>query len=262
MLQEIRVRDEFFPRAQFFSVSLHAGVIFLLVTPLAIPFLNLVPSRPLPPLFGTPLEPLKNPFPRRGGGGGGNGKEGPAPRGQIRFATLPIAPIMPIMNPQARLQVLPAVEGPPELVLPNPNVPAWGDPSGKNLSDRYGRGGPGGAGGPGCCGVGPDDGPGYGDANAPGAGERGYGTPVCIYCPNPTFTDEAIKAKYQGTVLIRAVVNAKGEAAYLTLVRGIGLGMDERALETVRRWRFQPALGPDGQPAATRVLIEVQFRQF
>ncbi len=238
MLNEVRVRDEFFPRAQFLSVSLHVGVIFLLVTPLAIPFLNLVPPKPLPPFFGTPLAgPLKNPFPKKGGGGGGTDRPGEPTRGQIRFAALPVTPIMPILNPRARLQVQPAVERPPDLVFPNPNVPVWGDPNGKTLSDIYGPAGPNGAGREGIWGVGRGRGGAYGDDDGSGfpSGERGHTMPICLYCPNPPFTDEAIKQKYQGAVLIRVVVSAKGEATNLTLVRGMGLGMDQRALETVRR---------------------------
>jgi len=92
-----------------------------------------------------------------------------------------------------------------------------------------------------------------------GQGRNGYGFPTCVYCPNPQFSGEAIKAKVAGTVLLSAIVTADGRATNIRVVRGLGFGLDENAIEAVRHWRFRPALGPDRKPAAVTAPIEVIF---
>jgi len=93
------------------------------------------------------------------------------------------------------------------------------------------------------------------------AGQQGVGTPLCDFCPNPKFTDEAIKVRYSGTVLLRAVVSEDGRATNISIVRTAGFGLDDRAIEAVRQWRFHPARGRDNRPVAVWVYIEVSFRQ-
>ena len=95
---------------------------------------------------------------------------------------------------------------------------------------------------------------------SPHAGENGYGNPQCLYCPQPEFSDEAIKAKYSGTVLVQALVGADGRAREVHVVKGLGLGLDEKAIEAVKSWRFRPATSPNGQAAGVVTLIEVTFR--
>jgi len=108
-------------------------------------------------------------------------------------------------------------------------------------------------------------GPGSGGGTGGGvfdAGTGGYGIPACAYCPEPQFTDEAVKAKYEGVVEISAVITADGRATSIQVVRPVGMGLDEKAVEAVRSWRFTPARGPDGRPAAVRQLIEVSFKLY
>jgi TonB family protein len=71
-----------------------------------------------------------------------------------------------------------------------------------------------------------------------------------------------VKAKYQGTVLLVAVITADGRATEIRVAKGLGLGLDEKAVEAVRTWRFRPALGPDGKPASVRQSIEVTFHLY
>jgi protein TonB len=92
-----------------------------------------------------------------------------------------------------------------------------------------------------------------------GQGTRGYGFPTCLYCPNAQFSGEAIKAKVAGSILLAVVVTAAGRATNIRVVRGLGFGLDENAVEAVRHWRFRPALGPDHRPAAVAAPIEVIF---
>src|SRR6202050_3716570 len=83
--------------------------------------------------------------------------------------------------------------------------------------------------------------------------------PACIYCPNAEFSDDAVKAKLQGTVVLSIVVTPDGRATDIHVSKGVGLGLDAKAVEKVRTWKIKPALGPDGKPAAVRLNIEVVF---
>ena len=94
------------------------------------------------------------------------------------------------------------------------------------------------------------------------AGTGGYGVPECLFCPQPQFSDEAVKSKYMGTVTLVAIINADGRATNIQVVQGAGMGLDEKAIDGVKTWRFRPAVGPDGKPAAVRQTIEVTFRLY
>ncbi len=93
------------------------------------------------------------------------------------------------------------------------------------------------------------------------AGVKGVGVPVCLYCPMPEYTDKARAAKYQGTVVLQVVVTTEGRAANISVIKGVGMGLDEAAIEAVRGWKFRPAVGPDGRALATLIPIEITFRQ-
>lgn len=108
-------------------------------------------------------------------------------------------------------------------------------------------------------GDGPFDGPG-GMGEVSNRYQAGLTRPVCVYCPDPQYTDEARKAKAQGTVTLKVLVGADGRASQVRFVSGIGLGLDERALETVRGWKFTPAKDAAHHPVPTWITIEVIFR--
>jgi len=102
---------------------------------------------------------------------------------------------------------------------------------------------------------------GMGDAVGPGAGQgeardSAYANvvslPKCAYCPDPQYTDEAREAKLQGRVILRVLVDADGRVAQIRIVQGIGLGLDERAEQAIRGWKFVPAW----------VTVEAVFRLF
>ena len=87
-------------------------------------------------------------------------------------------------------------------------------------------------------------------------------SPECSYCPRPDYSDEARKAKYQGSVVLSVVVLPDGRASRIEVITSPGMGLDEKAIEAVRNWRFKPGLGPNGKPAAISVTIEVIFQLF
>jgi protein TonB len=86
--------------------------------------------------------------------------------------------------------------------------------------------------------------------------------PACAYCPYPTYTDEARHGKVQGSVTLQVLVSADGRAQDIRIVKGIGFGLDERAMETVRSWHFVPARDGSKRPVAAWVTVEAVFRLF
>jgi TonB family protein len=86
--------------------------------------------------------------------------------------------------------------------------------------------------------------------------------PTCIYCPDPQYSDEARKAKYQGVVVLMVIITLDGRATDIHVAKSPGLGLDEKAIEAVRQWKFRPAVGPSGKSVPTQVPIEVTFRLF
>lgn len=94
------------------------------------------------------------------------------------------------------------------------------------------------------------------------AGINGMGTPQCIYCPAPSYTEKARAAKYQGTILLDVTVTVDGKIIDPKVTKGPGLGLNERALKQVKKWKMKPALGQDGKPVDCRVQIEVSFHLY
>jgi TonB family protein len=83
--------------------------------------------------------------------------------------------------------------------------------------------------------------------------------PSCEKCSAPPFTDEARARKIEGIVLLEVTITEQGVAEQISVVRGLNGGLTDSAVQTVRSWRFKPAVGPDGKPLVTRTSIEVNF---
>jgi bla regulator protein BlaR1 len=92
------------------------------------------------------------------------------------------------------------------------------------------------------------------------AGENGVSYATCAYCPNPKYSNQALKAHYEGAVTLQAVITAQGRATKIKVVKSPGLGLDREAVDVVKRWKFKPAVGPNGNPVDVEVPIEVTFR--
>jgi TonB family protein len=85
--------------------------------------------------------------------------------------------------------------------------------------------------------------------------------PRAIFAPDPEYSEEARKAKYQGTVVLWMIVGPDGRPRDIRVARSVGMGLDEKALEAVRTWRFEPAR-KDGRPVAVQINVEVSFRLY
>ena len=84
--------------------------------------------------------------------------------------------------------------------------------------------------------------------------------PTCLYCPDPQYTDEAREAKVQGRVTLRVLVGADGRASQIQVVQGIGMGLDDRGVQSVRSWKFAPAHDGARRAVPAWVTIEIIFR--
>jgi periplasmic protein TonB len=276
-VKDIWSKDENFGWTQIISIGLHAVIIALLVIPL---FTHILPpsTEAKNKLDVTPLDisPYMSKLPagvKKAGGGGGGGDrsitpptKGRAPKFEWTQFTPPEAVIK---NPAPKLPMDPSLLGPPDLKVANPPLTNMGDPlaAAVNMS-----GGPGGGGGIGTGtggGIGSGSGAGLGPGDTAGtgggafrAGVNGVGAPQCIYCPQPEYSDEARKAKYQGTVLLDVTVTADGRVINPLVIKGPGLGLEEKALAQVRNWKMRAALGPNGKPVNCRVQIEVTFHLY
>jgi len=109
-----------------------------------------------------------------------------------------------------------------------------------------------------------------GDGDGDGAGEGEDGGPyanvvsqaMCSYCPNPEYTEEARKGKLQGGVTVQVLIGADGTAKRIRIVKGLGMGLDERTIETIRRWRFVPARDAHHHGVPVWVTIVTDFHLF
>jgi Gram-negative bacterial TonB protein C-terminal len=90
------------------------------------------------------------------------------------------------------------------------------------------------------------------------AGKGGVGTPVCVYCPPPSFTVLARDAKFGGTVLLDVVLSAEGEVKAARILRGAPFGMNEVAINHVSGWRLKRST-LQGKPVQAAVQIEMTF---
>ena len=204
-------------------------------------------------------------FSGHNGGGGGNhdplaASHGNIPRPSLDLQISPPTVIVPKEMP--RLPVEETVMVAPDIQLPQGGQ--IGDPTSqfsKILSN--GSGGRGGIGPGSGDGIGPSTGPGVGNG-PPGifpAGKMGVTVPQVIFNPEPSFSDEARKAKAQGIVLLLLVVGKDGRPYDIRVRQSLGMGLDEKAIEAVNRWRFRPAT-LNGQPVATQIAVQVDFHLY
>jgi periplasmic protein TonB len=218
-----------------------------------------------------PMTPKQMPT-LQGGGGGGDRDKVIAPKGRLPKPAMEqiTPPEVVVRNEHPKLTAEPTIVMPPTVKLASNNLPNFGDPKspviGGPPSNGVGSGagiGSGSGGGIGSGiggGVGPGSGGGYGGGIfRPGVG--GVTAPRAIYKPDPEYSEEARKAKYQGTVVLALIVDAAGHPRNLKVQNGLGMGLDEKALEAVRSWKFEPA-EKDGKPVAVAISVEVEFRLF
>jgi protein TonB len=275
-VKEIWSKNTQFTQVQALSMAFHVVMLVLIILPLVPGLLSPATTKASSQVeISTDISsllPKLLPGVKRAGGGGGGGSHDlrQATVGKLpKFSMIQFTPPKAVTNPNARLAMTPTVLGPPVLKLTSLNLNNWGDPVSKVINDSNGPGSGNGIGPGNGTGVGPGNGDGVGPGDEfgagggpPNAGTGRYGYPICVYCPQAQYSDEAVKAKYQGTVFLVVIITTDGTATDIKVVKGVGLGLDEKAIEAVRAWRFRPAAGPDGRPAAVRQTIEVTFHLY
>jgi TonB family protein len=216
-----------------------------------------------------PLQPSKT---LSGGGGGGGDRDIlKASKGKLpKLAMEQITPPMVVVrNEHPKLTAEPTVVVPPQIQLAMNSLPNLGDPLSKLPSGppSNGTGYGGGIGSGSGGGVGSGEGPGVGAGRGGGTGGGvfrvggGVSAPRPLVTPDPEYSEEARKAKYQGTCVLWLIVGADGKPRDIRLARSLGLGLDEKAMEAVKRWTFEPAM-KDGKPVAVQINVEVSFRLY
>lgn len=218
------------------------------------------------PLFAPPASTIAH-----GGGGGGSHAlidpvAGRNPRQEI---TPLLAPQVAVID-HPKLAIEPAVAVPPDIKLPdNPTLPNLGVHTSPNV--QFASNGPGGPAGIGTGrdgGDGPGRGPGYGPGSDRGTGGSvytpgigGVSKPIALVAPDAEFSDEARRQHYQGVCMVAIIVDAHGNPQNPRITRSLGLGLDEKALEAVMKYRFKPAM-KDGKPVASYVTVEIDFHLY
>jgi protein TonB len=239
------------------SVAIHASALLLLLLLGTVARQSkLVPPAVIlfEPLRSPRLPPVHVEKPVDGGGGQNSplpARGGRAPQPVKRRVFMPP---MVAVNDHPQLVVEQALLEAPAMNLA---VAEIGDPLGIGRLPSGGMGGPTGIGSHGRGGIGDSDGPRLGGPF--GASEAKITRhPVLVHKEEPEYSEDARKAHFQGTVLLLIDVGLDGRPANIRVVQGAGLGLDERAVDAVSRWRFRPAVAGD-RPVVAPALVEVGF---
>ena len=204
-----------------------------------------------------------------GGGGGGDRDVLQASKGKLpKFSMQQITPpVVVVRNEHPKLAVEPTIVIPPQVQLASNNMPNLGDPMAHAMLPSNGTGSGGGIGSGSGGGVGSGNGPGFGPGEGGGTGGGifhvggGVSPPRQIYAPEPEFSEEARKAKYQGVCTLGLIVGADGRPSNIRVLSSLGMGLDEKAIEAVKNWKFEPAM-KDGHPVRVEIAVEVDFHLY
>ena len=206
-----------------------------------------------------------------GGGGGGDRSIIEANKGKLpERAKDTITPPQPQTIEKPKLPDPPTINVQKNIQLPdNMNMPMIGMKQSANVTLASAGGGNGAGMGTGSGGgMGPGGGNGYGPGYGGNAGGGVYqvggriSLPVLVVQPEAEFSDEARRAKYQGLCLIGLIVDAQGNPQNVHVVRALGMGLDEKAMEAVRQYKFKPAMKDGKTPVPVELTIEVNFRLY
>jgi periplasmic protein TonB len=205
-----------------------------------------------------------------GGGGGGDRSMLQASKGKLpKIEDKPVLPPQVQTFDKPKIAMPSAIDVQKNITLPdNPTLPDIGMKSGATivLSNGTGSGGGMGSGSGGGLGSGSGDGygPGYGGNVGGGLYHIGGGVsaPQILHEVDPEFSDEARRAKYQGICLISIIVDTNGNPQSPHVVRPLGMGLDEKALEAVKQFRFKPAMKDGKTPVPVMITVEVNFRLY
>jgi protein TonB len=195
--------------------------------------------------------------------GGGGGQQGPTPvtKGQMpKFAETQITPpkAPPMEEPKIKMPEA-TIEVQKDVKMANSTLPNFGMPNSPLVGTSMGNGkGTG-------LGSGSGSGLGSGSGGNTGGGPRrvggGVSAPTLIFSVDPEFSEEARKAKFMGVVTVNVWVDEHGNPTHVRVIRGVGMGLDEKAVEAVKQYKFKPAM-EGGKPVLVELNVEVNFQIF
>jgi TonB family protein len=208
---------------------------------------------------------------QRNGGGGGGGEHSivdPIKGHLPKIEKDPAVPPQVETVDKPKLAMESAIMVQQNITLPdNPTLPTIGVKNSTNVTLWSGGQGSNGIGNGSGGGLGNGTGDGYGPGYGGGAGGGlyrvggGVSAPVPLNNVEAEFSDEARRAKYQGVCIISLIVDAQGNPQNPRVVRALGMGLDEKALEAVRKYKFKPAM-KGNTPVPVMISVEVNFRLY
>ena len=239
-----------------FAVVAHACVLLVLLGLASRQMRMTAPLRTARMLTQLPL--LRTPS--RLGGGGGQHDLAPVTQGRLpKFAQEQIVPPKAPPTIPPKLAVDPTLVMQKDLKMANNSMPNLGLPNSNLPGVSLGTGSGGGIGSGNGNGLGP------GSGGNMGGGVMHAGSaqvpPKLIYQVEPEFSEEARKAKFSGDVQVYLVVDTEGRPTRIRVARGVGMGLDEKAVEAVRQYKFKPAM-QNGKPVPVDLYIDVNFQIF
>ncbi len=258
-------------RSWVMSVALQTMAVLLLVTVVSTKIAPQKVVRMIPLLDPNvvPYEPKQlRTADKMPGGGGGGGDHSPLPPSQGRLPKVALKQFTPPSavppNSEAKLTIEPSIVAPPDVMLPQVNMAQYGDPLARLGPASNGPGTGGGIGTGVGGGIGPGKVGGFGPGEGGGIGggvfrTGGVSAPTLLHKVEPEYSEEARKAKYQGVVILYIEVDPSGRAQNVRVLHSLGLGLDEKAIEAVRKWKFRPGY-KDGRPVTVAATVEVNFR--
>ena len=198
-----------------------------------------------------------------GGGGGGNHEIIPPTKGkapEVAKVQFNAPQLVRVDRPKL------AVEPTMQVKLPdNPKMDNFGISNspqialasqGNGSGSGFGSGLGGGLGSGHGIGAGPGSGGGYGGGLMNVGG--GVSAPAVIHSVPPEFSEQARSASLQGTVSLQLIVDAEGNPQNVHVTRRLGMGLDEKAVEAVRQYKFRPAMY-QGHPVAVQIVVDIDF---
>jgi protein TonB len=261
------------PTTSAISFVTHAGVIGLILwlTLQARSHIVLPQKATVTTVDIKPFIPMTMPAAKAMGGGGGGGAHQivePSKGHLPTVAKTQTAPPQILKIDHPKLAVEPTVVMPQAVKLPDSNLPNVGLPQspqialasqGSGSGSGFGQGSGGGIGSGRGNGIGPGSGGGYGGGVMSVGG--GVAAPQVIHSVDPEFTDEARQAKYAGVVSIQLIVDTYGNPQAIQVIRHVGMGLDEKAIEAVKQYKFRPAMY-QGHAVSVRVVVDVSFHLY
>ena len=206
-----------------------------------------------------------------GGGGGGDRSIIDANKGKLpKIEKDPVTPPQPQTIEHPKLPEPAAIDVQKDIRLPdNPDMPMIGMKTSTNVTiASAGTGNGSGMGTGNGGGLGPGSGIGYGPGSGwnTGGGLAQIGgrvsAPTVLHSVEAEFSDEARRAKYQGVCLISLIVDTQGNPQNIRVARALGMGLDEKAIEAIRQYKFKPAMKDGKTPVPVMITIEVDFRLY